>query len=176
MVSFDNMSHEWTMKFIEHRVADRHMLRLIQKWLKAGVSEDGQWSETKVGTPQGAVVTPRTQKITSNLNRRSVDLRNSGVRKASAAHAGRGEQRQQASGEFPNRGPKGRVGPTGLCLLLGWLLKTIFGHYAGQDCNHGSGASRAQRSNGDPHSFLIYSVPRSRYEDAATSQRTRSRG
>src|SRR5215831_11958234 len=55
---FDNMSHEWTMKFIEHRVADRRILRLIQKWLKAGVSEDGQWSETKVGTPQGAVVSP----------------------------------------------------------------------------------------------------------------------
>src|SRR5262252_4820687 len=55
---FDNMSQEWTMKFIEHRVADRRILRLIQKWLKAGVSEDGQWSETKVGTPQGAVVSP----------------------------------------------------------------------------------------------------------------------
>jgi group II intron reverse transcriptase/maturase len=55
---FDNMSHEWTMKFVEHRVADRRMLRLIQKWLKAGVSEDGQWSETEVGTPQGAVVSP----------------------------------------------------------------------------------------------------------------------
>jgi hypothetical protein len=47
-----------TMKFVEHRVADRRMLRLIQKWLKAGVSEDGQWSETTVGTPQGAVVSP----------------------------------------------------------------------------------------------------------------------
>ena len=55
---FDNMSHEWTMQFIEHRVADRRMLRLIQKWLKAGVSEDGHWSETEVGTPQGAVVSP----------------------------------------------------------------------------------------------------------------------
>lgn len=53
---FDNMSHEWTIKFIEHRVTDRRMLGLIQKWLKAGVSEDGQWSETRVGTPQGAVV------------------------------------------------------------------------------------------------------------------------
>src|SRR4051812_12911536 len=52
------MDHEWTMKFVEHRVADRRILRLIQKWLKAGVSEDGQWSETKVGTPQGAVVSP----------------------------------------------------------------------------------------------------------------------
>ena len=39
-------------------MADRRILRLIQKWLKAGVSEDGQWSETKVGTPQGAVVSP----------------------------------------------------------------------------------------------------------------------
>src|SRR6202166_334082 len=55
---FDNMNHEWTMKFVEHRVADRRILRLIQKWLKAGVSEDGYWSETKVGTPQGAVVSP----------------------------------------------------------------------------------------------------------------------
>src|SRR5246500_2516916 len=55
---FDNMTHEWTMKFVEHRVADRRVLRLIQKWLKAGVSEDGQWSETKLGTPQGAVVSP----------------------------------------------------------------------------------------------------------------------
>jgi RNA-directed DNA polymerase len=55
---FDNMSHEWTMKFVKHRVADRRILRLIQKWLQAGVSEDGQWSETKMGTPQGAVVSP----------------------------------------------------------------------------------------------------------------------
>jgi hypothetical protein len=52
------MSHEWTMKFIEHRVADRRILRLIRKWLKAGVSEDGQWSETKLGAPQGAVASP----------------------------------------------------------------------------------------------------------------------
>jgi len=55
---FDNLSHEWMLKFVEHRVADRRILRLIQKWLKAGVSEDGQWSETKVGTPQGAVASP----------------------------------------------------------------------------------------------------------------------
>jgi RNA-directed DNA polymerase len=55
---FDNLNHEWMQKFIEHRVGDPRILRLIQKWLKAGVSEDGQWSETKVGTPQGAVVSP----------------------------------------------------------------------------------------------------------------------
>jgi RNA-directed DNA polymerase len=55
---FDRMSHEWTIKFVEHRVADRRILSLIQKWLKAGVSEDGQWSETVVGTPQGSVASP----------------------------------------------------------------------------------------------------------------------
>jgi group II intron reverse transcriptase/maturase len=55
---FDNMDHEWTMKFVEHRVADPRVLRLVRKWLKAGVSEDGEWSETRVGTPQGAVISP----------------------------------------------------------------------------------------------------------------------
>src|SRR5205823_13442661 len=51
---FDNLSHEWMVKFIEHRVADRRVLRLIRKWLRAGVSEDGEWAKTEVGTPQGA--------------------------------------------------------------------------------------------------------------------------
>ena len=55
---FDNMSHEWTDKFVQHRVADPRILRLVHKWLKAGVSADGEWSETKVGTPQGAVISP----------------------------------------------------------------------------------------------------------------------
>jgi RNA-directed DNA polymerase len=61
---FDQMSHEWTVKFVQHRVGDPRILRLIQKWLKAGVMEDGQRSETEMGTPQGAVITPFTQKIT----------------------------------------------------------------------------------------------------------------
>jgi group II intron reverse transcriptase/maturase len=55
---FDNISHEWMMKFLEHRIADRRMLRLLKKWLRAGVSEDGEWSPTTVGTPQGAVISP----------------------------------------------------------------------------------------------------------------------
>jgi group II intron reverse transcriptase/maturase len=55
---FDNMSHEWTEKFVQHRVADPRIQRLIHKWLKAGVSEEGEWSETKIGTPQGAVISP----------------------------------------------------------------------------------------------------------------------
>jgi RNA-directed DNA polymerase len=55
---FDNLSHEWLVKFIEHRVADRRILRLIRKWLRAGVSEEGEWSKTEVGTPQGSVASP----------------------------------------------------------------------------------------------------------------------
>ena len=45
---FDTVSHEWLVKFIEHRMADRRVVRLIQKWLKEGVSEEGKWRETKV--------------------------------------------------------------------------------------------------------------------------------
>ena len=55
---FGSISHEWMMKFLRHRIADRRILRLIRKWLRAGVSEEGQWSKTEVGTPQGAVVSP----------------------------------------------------------------------------------------------------------------------
>lgn len=55
---FDTIDHQWMSRFIEHRVADPRMLRLIRKWLRAGVSEDGQWSKTEIGTPQGAVISP----------------------------------------------------------------------------------------------------------------------
>jgi group II intron reverse transcriptase/maturase len=55
---FDNLSREWLLKFIQHRVADRRILRLIQKWLKAGVMEEGEWKDTQVGTPQGSVISP----------------------------------------------------------------------------------------------------------------------
>ena len=46
------------IKFVEHRVADRRILRLIQKWLKAGMMEEGKWSDTEMGTPQGSVISP----------------------------------------------------------------------------------------------------------------------
>ena len=55
---FDHLDHGWLVKFVQHRVADPRILRLIQKWLKAGVMEGGQWSETEMGTPQGAVISP----------------------------------------------------------------------------------------------------------------------
>ena len=55
---FDTISHEKLIQLIEKRIADPRVLRLIQKWLKAGVLEDGVWSETEAGTPQGAVISP----------------------------------------------------------------------------------------------------------------------
>jgi group II intron reverse transcriptase/maturase len=55
---FDRIEHEWMIRFVEHRIGDQRMVRLIQKWLKAGVMEDGRWFETEEGTPQGAVISP----------------------------------------------------------------------------------------------------------------------
>ena len=54
----DSLDHQWQMKFVGHRVGDPRILRLIRKFLRAGVSEDGEWSKTEVGTPQGAVISP----------------------------------------------------------------------------------------------------------------------
>ena len=55
---FDRISHQWLVQFVEHRIGDTRVVRLIQKWLKAGVLEEGRWSETEEGTPQGAVISP----------------------------------------------------------------------------------------------------------------------
>ena len=55
---FDNLDKSWLVKFVQHRVADPRILRLIQKWLKAGVMEDGKWSEPQTGSPQGSVISP----------------------------------------------------------------------------------------------------------------------
>ncbi len=53
---FDTIDHAWLMKLLEHRIGDKRLLRLIKKWLTAGISEDGEWSETTVGTPQGDLI------------------------------------------------------------------------------------------------------------------------
>jgi group II intron reverse transcriptase/maturase len=55
---FDNLDRGWLVKFLRHRMADRRMLRLIQKWLDAGVMEEGEWKDTERGTPQGSVISP----------------------------------------------------------------------------------------------------------------------
>jgi group II intron reverse transcriptase/maturase len=55
---FDAVDHSWLLRFVRHRVGDERIARLVGKWLKAGVLEDGQWSTSDQGTPQGAVISP----------------------------------------------------------------------------------------------------------------------
>ena len=55
---FDTISHDWLMRFLEHRIGDQRVLRLVGKWLKAGVLEDDTWTKGTVGTPQGAAISP----------------------------------------------------------------------------------------------------------------------
>lgn len=55
---FDKVEHDHMEKFVRHRIGDERIVRLILKWMKAGVMEDGQWRETEEGTPQGAVISP----------------------------------------------------------------------------------------------------------------------
>jgi hypothetical protein len=55
---FTSLDHQWLEKFLEHRIADRRVLRLIQKWMAAGVIEDGAWTASAEGVPQGASASP----------------------------------------------------------------------------------------------------------------------
>jgi group II intron reverse transcriptase/maturase len=55
---FDTLDHGWLVKFVEHRIADRRVVRLIQKWLNAGVLEDGEWTRSETGTVQGGSISP----------------------------------------------------------------------------------------------------------------------
>jgi group II intron reverse transcriptase/maturase len=55
---FDGLSQSWLVRFLEHRIGDERVIRLVRKWLKAGVLEDGEWSVSETGTPQGAVASP----------------------------------------------------------------------------------------------------------------------
>jgi RNA-directed DNA polymerase len=55
---FDAIDHEWLVRFVEHRIGDKRLVRLLQKWLRSGVMEDGAWTETDSGTAQGAAISP----------------------------------------------------------------------------------------------------------------------
>lgn len=55
---FDELDHEWLMQFISHRVSDKRVLDILVRTLRAGVEEDGKRSSTRIGTPQGAVISP----------------------------------------------------------------------------------------------------------------------
>jgi group II intron reverse transcriptase/maturase len=55
---FDSVDHGWLMRMLAHRIADPRVLRLIERWLKAGVLESGQWKAVEAGTPQGSGISP----------------------------------------------------------------------------------------------------------------------
>ena len=55
---FDTIDHGWMQKFVEHRIGDRRLVRLLMKWMKAGVMKDGELHEVKEGTPQGGIISP----------------------------------------------------------------------------------------------------------------------
>lgn len=55
---FDTLDHEWLVKFVAHRIADKRVQRHVKKWLNAGVMEDGRWSASEEGVPQGGSVSP----------------------------------------------------------------------------------------------------------------------
>jgi group II intron reverse transcriptase/maturase len=55
---FDAVNQDWLIRFLRHRIGDERIIRLVQKWLKAGVLEEGQWQSSDMGTPQGAVISP----------------------------------------------------------------------------------------------------------------------
>jgi len=148
---FDNLDHEWLCPFLEHEIADRRMLRLIQKWLKAGVSEGGEWSKTTQGTPQGAVISP----LLANVYLHYVfDLWVQAWRKKSAA--GRmivvryaddfvlGFERLDDAGRFLEK-LRERLGKFGLELHPGKTRLIEFGRWAI--------AERRKRGAGKPDTF-----------------------
>src|SRR5260370_27970992 len=81
------MAHSWIIRFLEHRIADKRILRLIAKWLKVGTVEDGRRTHGVCGAPQGAVMAPRTQKVT--LRSRQCSVRTAGWRAVARCHGQR---------------------------------------------------------------------------------------
>jgi group II intron reverse transcriptase/maturase len=55
---FDNVQHDWLMRFLEHRIGDKRVCRMVKRFLKAGVFEEGQVRDSEDGTPQGGVISP----------------------------------------------------------------------------------------------------------------------
>jgi len=147
---FDTMSHEWTMKFLQHRVADPRILRLIQKWLKAGVSEDGEWSATTIGTPQGAVISPLLANVYLHY---ALDLWAHQWRKplAGAMYIIRYADDVIFAFQYPNDAERFRAELRGRLLKFGLELhpeKTrliVFGRFAEQN--------RRDRGQGPPETF-----------------------
>ncbi|MGK3967429.1 reverse transcriptase domain-containing protein [Sorangium sp. So ce118] len=92
---FNTIDHGWLVKFVEHRIADRRILRLIQKWLSAGVMEEGRWTASKQGSPQGATRALPTEWKTSPGEAGSLAL-HFGGEPSTAGRSGRAEAHPRA--------------------------------------------------------------------------------
>ena len=86
---FDTIDHGWLVQFIEHRIADQRVVRLIQKWLNAGVLEEGKRTVAREGTPQGGSVSP----LLANIYLPALRVRSVGPAMAYAPCEGRGDRR-----------------------------------------------------------------------------------
>ena len=148
---FDKIEHGWMVKFVEHRIGDKRIVRLIRKWLKAGVMEQGRWQETEEGTPQGAVISP----ILANLYLHYVlDLWVNQWRKQKATgdviivryadDAVPGFQHQDDAERFPEQ-LRERQGKFGLELHPEKTRLIEFGRYAA--------GRRKKRGEGKPETF-----------------------
>ncbi len=149
---FDNMQHDRLLKFVEHRISDKRTLDLIRKTLVAGVlDEDGEWSESVVGTPQGAVASPTYSNIYLHY---ALDLWVNRWRKQNA----RGEVyiirypddfiicfQYRSDGERLNLALRERLSQFGLTLHREKTRLMEFGRFAAQN--------RKERKMGKPESF-----------------------
>jgi RNA-directed DNA polymerase len=148
---FDKVDHNWMIKFVEHRIGDKRIVRLIQKWQKAGVMEQGRWLDTEEGTPQGSVISP----ILANLYLHYVlDLWADQWRRKKASgdviivryadDAVLGFQYRKEAERFLEE-LRERLGKFGLELNLEKTRLIEFGRYAA--------ACRAKRGEGRPETF-----------------------
>jgi retron-type reverse transcriptase len=69
---FDQLSRDWLIRFLKHRIADTRMIRLVRKWLQAGVLDEGVWTDSEMGVPQGATASPLLANVLSPLHVRPV--------------------------------------------------------------------------------------------------------
>ena len=104
---FDAVNQDWLIRFLEHRIGDERIIRLVKKWLKAGVLEMGQWQSSDMGTPQGAVISP----LLANICKPPVAT-------TLARKHGRVYRPTSAAG-------RQRVGNNSSMRLLGWVGKRV---------------------------------------------------
>ncbi len=149
---FDHIQHDWMIRFVEHRIADKRMMRLIRKWLRAGVIEAERWRPTEEGSPQGAVISPLSANIYLHYafdlwaqQRRRRDLRGAMIMVRYTDDIVAGFQHREEAKAFL-RDVAQRLSKFGLTLHPGKSRLIEFGRHA---------ASRKAASAGKPETFTF---------------------